>query len=106
VEVLLLTELWWQMPMNTYMKTRGWPEDDVQATMAGLRDRGLIDGDAFTAAGEELRASIEATTDRGERAIVDALGDDAEELFTILEPWAKAIVASGGHPTDPSQLTR
>jgi hypothetical protein len=60
----------------------------------------------FTPAGEELRASVESATDRQERGIVEALGDDADELFELLEPWAKAIVAAGGYPADPATLTR
>ena len=106
IEVLLLTEAWWRMPFNTYMRTRAWPDDDVQATISDLRDRNLIDDSGLTEAGTDLRASIEEATDRGERDIVAALGDDADELFGILEPWSKAIVESGGYPTDPSQLTR
>jgi hypothetical protein len=106
IEVLLLTEAWWRMPFNTYMRTRAWPDDDVQATISDLRDRNLIDDSGLTEAGTDLRASIEEATDRGERGIVAALGDDADELFGILEPWSKAIVESGGYPTDPSQLTR
>ena len=38
--------------------------------------------------------------------VVDALGDDADELLALLEPWAKAVVDSGGYPSDPSKLTR
>jgi hypothetical protein len=108
IEILLLTELWWKIPLHSYSRTRAWPDDQVEATIKSLRDRQLITGDpaAFTPAGEELRAAVEASTDLGERDIVAALGDDAEELFTILEPLAKAIVAGGGYPSDPSQLTR
>ena len=47
------------------------------------------------------------TTDRGEAPLIAALSDDEfDELFAILKPWSKAIIASGGYPTDPSQLTR
>ena len=66
----------------------------------------LVDGDGFTPAGVELRASIEETTDRGEQRVVDALADDADELLALLEPWARAVVDSGGYPSDPSKLTR
>ena len=45
-------------------------------------------------------------TDRQERTIVEALGDDADELLTLLEPWAAAVVESGGYPGDPRKLTR
>lgn len=106
VEITLLTELWWRIPQRSYVATRGWNEEEVDAGLESLRSRGLIDEDSFTAEGESLRSSIEAATDRQERAAVEALGDDADELFTLLEPWAKAVVASGGYPRDPSQLTR
>lgn len=106
IEVLLLTEAWWRMPFNTYMRTRAWPDDEVQETLADLETRGLVDDEGLTADGEALRGEVEEATDRGERNIVAALGDDADELFSILQPWSKAIVESGGYPTDPSQLTR
>jgi hypothetical protein len=106
VEITLLTELWWKMPLDTYVRTRGWSEEDIKAGLARLRERGLIDGDSFTEGGERLRGAIERVTDIGERSVVVALGDDADELFGILEPMARAIVESGGYPSDPSQLTR
>lgn len=107
IEVLLLTEAWWGLELNTYMTTRGWPGDDVLATIAELRERGLLDGDTLTPAGEELRGAVEAATDRGDSSKIDALSDDEfDELFTLLQPWAKVIVDSGGYPVDPSQLTR
>jgi hypothetical protein len=31
------------------------------------------------------------------RPAVDALGDDAEELCAILEPWGAAVRAAGGY---------
>ena len=104
IEVLLLTEAWWGMGFNTYMRTRAWPDDEVQATLADLRQRGLVDDNGLTAEGTELRRSVEEATDRNVAGVMAALGDDADELFAIIEPWAKAIVDSGGYPTDPSQL--
>ena len=106
VEITLLTELWWRLPMNSYVATRGWSSEEIDAAIVRLRDRGLIDGEAFTPEGEALRASIEEGTDRQERTIVEALGDDAEELVALLEPWAVAVVKSGGYPGDPRRLTR
>lgn len=106
VEITLLTELWWRIPVNSYVATRGWSSDEIDAALGRLRDRGLVDGDAFTAEGEALRAAIEEATDRQERAIVGALGDDADELFSIMTPWADAIIAAGGYPADPRTMTR
>jgi len=106
VEITLLTELWWRMPLNTYVGTRGWTADEIQAGIQRLEDRKLVHDGQFTPEGEELRASIEEATDRQERSAVAALGDDAEELLGLLEPWASAIVAAGGYPADPRNLTR
>jgi len=105
-EITLLTELWWRLPLNSYVRTRGWTSDQTDDAIDRLRERGLVEGDGFTPAGQELRASIEEATDRQERAIVTAIGDDADELFALLAPWSKAIVDSGGYPSDPSSLTR
>ena len=87
-------------------RTRGWTPEEVDGALARLRDRGVIEGEAFTGKGEELRAAIEEATDQAEAKLVDALGDDAEELFSILDPWATAIIESGGYPADPRQMTR
>jgi len=106
VQATLLTELWWRLPLNSYVRTRGWSAEEVDAALARLRDRGVIKGDEFTPEGEELRASIEAATDAQERPIVEALGDDADELFDILPPYADAILAAGGYPSDPRTMTR
>ena len=74
--------------------------------MERLRDARLVEGDEFTAAGEQLRADIEWCTDQQERPIVQALGADAEELLGLLEPMADAVLAAGGYPADPRLMTR
>ena len=33
-----------------------------------------------------------------ERRVVAALGDDADELFALLDGWCDKIVAAGGYP--------
>ena len=45
LDILLLTELWWKMPIHSYSRTRAWPADEVEATIESLRDRNLITGD-------------------------------------------------------------
>jgi len=105
-EITLLTERWWRIPVRSYAPTRGWNDAELDQAEQRLRDRGLITNDGFTPAGEKLRHDIEHVTDQGERRIVAALGDDADELFALLAPWAAAIVSQGGYPADPSKLTR
>jgi hypothetical protein len=104
IECLLITEAWWGMPINTYARTRAWPTDQVDATIASLADRGLLVDGQLTPAAEELRESVEAMTDRTEQAVLDALGDDLDELIELLRPWAKAVIDAGGYPTDPASL--
>jgi hypothetical protein len=105
-EITVLTELAWGIPHRSYVYTRGWDEAEVDAACERLADRGLVTdgGTAFTPAGKELRAQIEQETDRAERAIVDRLGERADELFGMLEPWSQAIIDGGGYPVDFSKL--
>jgi hypothetical protein len=106
VQATLTTELWWRLPFVSYVRTRGWTEDEIATAVDGLRVAGLVEGNEFTEAGEKLRADIEWCTDQQERPIVDALGSDAEELLGLLEPMADAVLAAGGYPADPRLMTR
>lgn len=106
VEITLMTELWWRIPLGSYVKTRGYEEDEVDAARRRLEERGLIEGHEFTQEGERLRSFIEAETDDAEDEVVRRLGDRAGELFSLLESWTKAILEEGGYPVDPSALSR
>jgi hypothetical protein len=106
VEIGLLTELWWGLPMRTYIRTRAWNNEQLDAAEERLRGRGWLDGDDFSPAGREARAGIEEATDRQMGPAVEALGDDADELFAILEPWGSDIRAAGGYLAGPSDLVR
>ena len=104
-EVTVLTELWWGIEPGSYVWTRGWDGYDVAAARARLTSRGLLDGDgALTDAGRDLRETIELATDRAARAVVEPLGDRADELFAALAPWSKALVGEGGYPASPATM--
>jgi hypothetical protein len=104
-EIGLLTELYWGLPSRSYVRTRAWSDDDLDAACARLRERGLLDGDTMTARGRTEREAVEVTTDRQCRAAIEALGDDFDELIGILAPWGTAIRAAGGYlPTGPHEL--
>lgn len=103
-EITVLTELVWGIPPRSYVFTRGWSVDDVDAAYARLEARGLVADEALTDAGRALREDIEHRTDLAARAVVERLGDRTDELFTLLRPWARAMVDAGGYPVDPSQL--
>jgi hypothetical protein len=102
----LLTELYWGIPMRTYVRTRAWSDDQLDAAEERLRQRGLLDGEGFSAAGGALREEIEVATDRQMAAVVGGLGDGAEELCDILRPWGDAIRSAGGYPANPGVLIR
>ena len=106
VEAGLLTEVYYAMPSKRYHSGRGWTEAQLDAGLARLRDAGIIEGDdpQLTPAGLELREGIELATDRQQRPILDAIGDDFEQLVATLGPWAGGIVADGGFPSAITEL--
>jgi hypothetical protein len=98
VEIGLLTELFWGLPLRTYIRTRAWSDDDLDAAEARLMARGLVVDGVFTPMGRATRAEVENETDRQCRPIVEALGDDYDELMALLTPWGQQIQAAGGYP--------
>lgn len=97
-EIGLLTELLWGLPMRTYVRSRAWSDEDLDAADARLVDRGLLRDGAFTERGRAEREAVEVATDRQCEVICDALGDDLVELVGMLEPWGVAIREAGGYP--------
>lgn len=99
VEILLLTEQWWGLPPRAYAPTRGWAGPDMDAGFDRLRQRGLMTADEqLTDAGRAFREEVEVRTDELERPIVEALGDELDELLDRLEPWSEAIIDAGSYP--------
>ncbi len=98
-EIGLLTELYWGLPARSYVRTRAWTNDDLDAAEERLRSRGLLqaDGTAMTEEGWAAREAVEVQTDQMCRSLTDALGDDADELVALLAPWGAEIQAQGGY---------
>ena len=96
-EIGLATELFLGLPLRSYVRTRAWTDDDLDAATDRLTARGVLADGAFTDRGRAEREAIEAATDRQCRPIVDALGDDFEELVALLLPWGAAIRDAGGY---------
>ena len=97
-EVGLLTELYWGLPMRTYIRTRAWSADQLDAAEARLSDRGLVAEGAFTAEGRALRESGEVATDAQCETIVEGLGSSFDELVALLVPWGQALRDAGAYP--------
>jgi hypothetical protein len=106
VEAMLLMELWWRLPLKSYTRTRAFTDAEMDAAIERLQARGLLDGSDLTAAGEALRGEVELATDRQERPIIEAIGDDLPELLTLLGPMVDAILAGKGYPADPRAMSR
>lgn len=99
VELLLLTEQWRTKPNpgSAGPAGMGWSEAEAAAGRERLRARRLLDRDhRITDTGSQLRDEVELATDHQERPLVQALGEDVDELFELLAPWARAVVASAG----------
>jgi hypothetical protein len=98
VEIGLLTDLWRGLPFKSWVRSRAWSDDDLEAGAERLRRRGLLDGDALTDRGRDLREEIEVDTDRLVGRVIAALGEDLDELVGLVEPWRDAVVEGGGYP--------
>jgi hypothetical protein len=97
-EIGLLTELYWGLPLRTYIRTRAWSDTQLDDAEDRLVARGLIADGALTESGRAVREGVETATDAQCRPIVDALGERTEELFGLLTPWGAAIREAGGYP--------
>ena len=97
-EIGLLTDPWRGQPLKSWVRSRGWTEEELDAACDRLRSRGFLAGDELTAAGRKLREDIEDATDVQEARMVAALGDDADRFFTLLDGWCDQVVAQQGYP--------
>ncbi len=106
IEIGLLTELFWGLPMRSYLRTRAWSDAQMDAAEEHLRQQGLLDGNGFSETGRTQREQVEATTDAQMAPAMAALGNDLDELVAILSGWSRAIRAAGGYLTSAGELTR
>jgi hypothetical protein len=106
-EIGLLTELYWGVPPRSYIRTRAWSDAELDAAESRLADGGLVADAALTPAGRAEREAIERATDRQCRPVVEALGDDLDDLLDILQPWGREIRDAHGYPASgPHDLAR
>jgi hypothetical protein len=99
VDIQLLTERWRTTtnPGSTTADQMGYSPDEIETALDRFRANGFVDGGgALTDEGREYREGIERATDVQEAELVDALGDDIDELFELMAPWARAVVAAAG----------
>jgi hypothetical protein len=104
VEIGLLNDIYMGMPLRSYVRTRGWNDDELEAGVERLRGRGWLDEDAFTADGRDAREDIERATDRQMAPALEALGDDFDELIGLLKPWGASVRDVGAYVGGPVDL--
>ena len=97
-EIGVLTDPWRGQPLKSWVRSRGWTEDELDAAIERLRGRGYLDADGITPAGWALREEIERATDAMEGRVVASLGDDADRLFALMDGWCDQVVAQHGYP--------
>ena len=97
-EIGLLTELYWGLPMRSYIRTRAWSDAQLDAAEKRLVARGLVADGGLTDAGRAVRESVEVATDAQCAVVADALGPGLDELIDLLVPWGQAIRDAGGYP--------
>jgi hypothetical protein len=98
-EVGLLTELYWRMPLRTYIRTRAWSDRDLDEAEDRLVTRGLLADGALTAEGRALREQVEVATDAQCDVIVDTLGTGFDDLLNLLGPWGLALRDASAYPS-------
>ena len=89
------------IPRETYTVARDFSDEEWARCHASLADRGLVDAAGLTPEGARLKRRIEDRTDALASEGLDSLTvDDARELFELLRPLTRAVVAAGDLPLD------
>jgi hypothetical protein len=107
VEALVLHLASGELPGNFLRASRAWPEDDWEAGVWRLADRGLVqrseptDGApaeaVLTEQGTALRMEMEDATDRLAVHPYEAIGEDGcDELRALARPFSRAVVDGAG----------
>jgi hypothetical protein len=98
IEIGLMTELYWGLPLKTYTRSRAWSHAELDAGIERLEDRGLIKDGAFTVQGRDEREAIEKCTDRQCRPIIECLGEEFDAVINVLTPLGQEIRNKHGYP--------
>lgn len=101
VEVLVLHGAWQPgLDADILKRSRQWGQDEWDAAVQRLRERGWLDDDgALTEDGSAWRSRLESDTDALAAGPYEALGADASRrLFDLLTPIAQTLADSGAFP--------
>jgi hypothetical protein len=101
VEANVLTERWLGFGLGEYSATRGYGAEALAAGASRLQARGWMAGDELTDSGRAARAAIEAATDAGQQALVEACGDDLEDVIARATDISTRLIEAHACPADP-----
>jgi hypothetical protein len=89
------------VPAEILRTSRNWPEHEWDLATQRLVARGLLDsGGAATPAGLEMRAGIEADTNRlAGQPFAEIGAEETVRLTELLRPMARVVVSSGEFPS-------
>ena len=104
LEIGLLNDIYMGLPLRSYVRTRGWSEEDLAGGVDRLRDIGWLAGDEFTDEGRAVREDIENATDLQMMPALEALAGDVDEVVELLKPWGVAMREAGGYVGGPVDL--
>lgn len=96
-QACLLNDARQGLGLGTYVRTRGWTDQEINAAISSLQGRGLLDEVGLTPQGRDVREAVEAKTDDGQAPIVEAMADLGR--FEKLVGWQRqAIIDDYGYP--------
>lgn len=98
-----------RVPREMLMRSRDYDDEQWERYAENLRARGWLDGEGdLTAAGRDIKQTIEDRTDALALGALDALTDDeVNTLFAALTPITRQVVAAGDVPAvTPMGLNR
>ncbi|HYN35173.1 MAG TPA: hypothetical protein VES40_21290 [Ilumatobacteraceae bacterium] len=101
VEANVLTERWLGFGLGEYSATRGFGPDALADGVSRLQARGWMEGDELTDPGRAARAAIEAATDAGQQALVEACGDQLDQIIRLAADISTRLVDARSFPADP-----
>lgn len=106
IEIGLLTELFWGLPLKTYARSRAWSHAALDDGIRRLEERGLVQDGSLTKRGKEEREAVELCTDRQCRPVIESLGEDFDSVIELLAPMGREIRAQHGYPAaGPRDMT-
>lgn len=104
LEIGLLNDVYMGLPLRSYVRTRGWSEEELAGGVERLRDLGWLDDDDLSDDGRAVREDIERATDLQMSPALDALGADLDVVVGLLQPWGAAMREAGGYVGGPVDL--